>query len=255
MKVTVCELNDDQELFTNDWERLVSHVKTEESDLVLLPELPFSSWFGVTSVFQEDVWQSAVAAHDAWLKRIVELSPAAVMGTRPVNRDGKRLNEGFCWEQNVGYRIVHDKYYLPDEAGFWEATWYSRGSRNFTPTECRGAIIGFEICTELWALDQARIYGKKGVHLIVTPRATPHASTEKWLAGGQATAITSGAFSISSNHVSRETDAIHFGGCGWIISPDGDILEKTSREQPFVTVEIDLSLAERAKRTYPRYLL
>lgn len=44
------------------------------------------------------------------------------------------------------------------------------------------------------------------------------------------------------------------GGQGWIIGPDGEVLGMTSSEQPFVTVDIDLSLADRAKDTYPRYV-
>jgi hypothetical protein len=70
--------------------------------------------------------------------------------------------------------------------------------------------------------------------------------------GGRATAINSGAFSLSSNHVSSAADAVHLGGQGWVISRDGEVLGLTSQEQPFVTVELDLSAAEQAKRTYPR---
>ena len=255
MKVTVCQLNDQPDAFARDWEQLVAHVKAQQSELVLLPEMPFCSWFGVTPAFEESVWQAAVAAHNAWQARLVELAPAIVLGTRPVNLDGQRLNEGFCWEQATGYRIAHYKYYLPNETGFWEASWYSRGDGGFTPIKCGEALAGFEICTEMWAMDHARIYGKQGVHLIVTPRATPQATIEKWLVGGRATAIVSGAFSLSSNHTSSETDPVHFGGLGWIIAPDGEVLGLTSQEQPFVTAEIDLSLAESAKLTYPRYAL
>jgi predicted amidohydrolase len=195
MKVTVCELNASPERLARDWERLVAHARAERSELVLLPEMPFCPWFGVTPVFDERVWRSAVAAHDAWAERLVELAPAVVLGTRPVERGGQRLNEGFCWTQDAGYRIAHHKYYLPDEEGFWEASWYSRGDGSFTPLECGAARVGFEICTELWALERARLYGKEGVHIIVTPRATPRASLETWVVGGRATAITSGAFS------------------------------------------------------------
>ncbi|HZS07666.1 MAG TPA: carbon-nitrogen hydrolase family protein [Blastocatellia bacterium] len=254
MKVTVCELNDAPEAFARDWERLVAHVGAERSELVLLPEMPFHPWFGASPVFDERVWQAALAAHDAWQERLAELAPAIVLGTRPVNRGGQRLNEGFCRAQEMGYRIAHHKYYLPNEEGFWEASWYSRGDGSFTPLQCGAARVGFEICTELWAFDRARIYGKEGVHIIVTPRATPHSTLDKWVVGGRAAAITAGAFSLSSNHVSSASDAVHLGGLGWVIAPDGEVLGLTSPEHPFVTVELDLSAAERARHTYPRYV-
>lgn len=170
MKVTICELNDSPEGFARDWERLVAHAQAQQSELVLLPEMPFYPWFGVTPVFEALVWQAAVAAHDAWQERLFELAPAVVLGTRPVNRGGQRLNEGFGWAQDTGYRIEHHKYYLPDEEGFWEASWYSRGDGSFNPLQCGAARVDFEICTELWALDNARVYGNEGVHVIVTPR-------------------------------------------------------------------------------------
>lgn len=255
MKVTVCELSDQSEDLERDWERLVTHVQAQQSQLILLPEMPFYPWFGITPVFEERVWQATVAAHDEWQERLIELAPAIVLGTRPVNRGGQRLNEGFCWAPETDYRIAHDKYYLPDEAGFYEASWYSRGNGSFTPLQCGAACVGFEICTELWALDHARLYGKEGVHVIVTPRATPQSSLDAWVVGGRATAITSGAFSLSSNHITSAADAVHLGGQGWIIAPDGKVLGLTSEEQPFVTKELDLSEAERAKRTYPRYVL
>lgn len=254
MKVTVCELNASPETLTGEWDGLVDHVKAQGSDLVLLPEMPFYPWFGASPEFDENVWQSSITSHDIWQERLIDLAPAVVLGTRPVNVGGQRLNEGFRRENEMGYTKVHHKYYLPNEPGFWEANWYGRGDGTFDPVRSAGAKTGFAICTELWMLDQARLYGKQGVDIIVTPRATPETSIEKWVVGGRATAITSGAFSLSSNHVSTEDDRVQLGGQGWIIAPDGDVLGLTSKEMPFVTREIDLSAAEAAKKTYPRYV-
>jgi N-carbamoylputrescine amidase len=255
MRVTVCELGDEPNAFARDWDRLVTHVKAERSELVLLPEMPFCSWFAVTPAFDERAWQAAVASHDAWQTRLLELAPAVVLGTRPVNCGGRRLNEGFSWSQETGYASAHHKYHLPNEDGFWEASWYQPGDGSFTPLKCADATVGFEICTELWVMENARLYGKESVHIIVTPRATPKASLDKWLVAGRATAMISGAFSLSSNHVSTERDSPHLGGQGWIITPEGEVLGITSHEQPFVTAELELNAAVVAKTTYPRYVL
>ena len=255
MRVTVCELGDEPNAFGRDWDRLVTHVEAERSELVLLPEMPFCSWFAATPVFAASVWQSAVASHDAWQTRLEELAPAIVLGTRPVNCGGQRLNEGFSWSKEKGYTSAHHKYYLPDEDGFWEASWYQPGDGSFHPLKCADVMVGFEICTELWVMENARLYGKEGVHIIVTPRATPKPSLDKWLVGGRAAAMISGAFSLSANQVGTERDSLQMGGQGSIITPEGEILGLTSREQPFVTAEIDLNAAELAKTTYPRYVL
>jgi N-carbamoylputrescine amidase len=49
---------------------------------------------------------------------------------------------------------------------------------------------------------------------------------------------------------------LDFGGMGWIIEPQaGGVLGTTSGQEPFITMELDLRLAECAKATYPRYVL
>lgn len=254
MRVTVCELNDVPNVFAREWEQLVAHVKSESSQLVLLPEMPFCSWFAVTDRFDAEVWQRAVTTHEVWIERLIELAPAVVLGSRPVNEAGRRLNQGFVWDQTAGYRATHHKYYLPNEDGFWEASWYDRGDGKFIPISCGTISIGFQICTDLWFMEHARAYSKTGVHLIVNPRATARSTLDKWLAGGRAAAVVAGAFCLSSNRVSSEAQAATFGGQGWIIGPDGEVLALTSRENPFATVEIDLDEAEHAKSTYPRYV-
>jgi N-carbamoylputrescine amidase len=253
LRVTVCELSNDPDELERDWAGLVAHVKSVSSDLVVLPEMAFAPWFAAARQFDPGVWQAAVAAHDTWIERLAELAPAAV-GSRPVNVGDRRLNQGFVWDREAGYRPVHDKYYLPDEAGFWEASWYSRGDGDFSPFHSDAVLAGLLICTELWFLDRARAYGQAGAHLIAVPRATERQTREKWVVGGRAAAVVSGAFVACSNRVSRMDEATDLGGQGWIIGPDGDVLGLTSRERPFLSVEVDLREAEQAKQTYPRYV-
>ena len=254
LRVTVCELSNDPAELERDWAGLIAHVRSLSSDLVLLPEMPFAPWFAVTRRFEPDVWRAAVAAHEAWMERLTDLAPAAVVGSRPINASDRRHNQGFVWDRKTGYRPVHTKYYLPDEPGFWEASWYSRGDGAFNPFHCGSVRAGMLICTDLWFLDRARAYGQAGVHLLAVPRATPRETLEKWQVGGRAAAVVAGAFVASSNRVSRVAEEAHLGGQGWVVGPDGDVLGLTSRERPFVTVQLDLAEAERAKQTYPRYV-
>jgi N-carbamoylputrescine amidase len=251
MRVTVCELNDAPTLFSGDWDKLVSHVQSNASDLVLLNELPFSPWFGVTPNFELERWQIVVAEHDKWLKRLKELGSATVIATKPVNQGLKRLNQGFVWNEKVGYQATHSKYYLPNEEGVWEASWYHPGDGSFAVVSTEFGKIGFLICSEIWAMSRAQAYGKAGASLLVTPRASGQTTVEKWLTGGRVAAIVSGAYSLSSNRVSSSA----FGGGGWVISPDGEVLGVTSLAKPIITVEIELEATERAKQTYPRYIL
>jgi N-carbamoylputrescine amidase len=249
-KVTVSQMSDDRKRFQKEWVRLGDHVRNEGSDLVLLPEMPFFRWFYGARKYDPAVWKESMEAHGRWSKRLSELEADVVLATSPVQVGGRRHNEGFVWTNGKGREGVHFKSYLPDESGYYEASWYSRGNRDFAPFDAGKSRAGFMICSELWAMPHARRYGKDGVQLLVVPRCTGKGSVEKWVAGGKVAALISGAYCISSNRAGGM-----FGGVGWIIDPDGNVLGLTSSTEPFVTAELDSKKVETAKRTYPRYSL
>lgn len=259
MRVTVCQLAEDRERFGRDWSELARHVTSEGSDLVVLPEMPFSPWLAAAPDFDADAWRAAVEDHEAWLDRLSELAPAAVVGSRPVEDGRLRLNEGFVWDPDEGYRVVHHKRYLPDEEGFYEARWFHPGNRFFETVEVAGStVVGMQICSDLWMPHHLRTYVARGVHILTVPRATPRSSIDRWIVGGRATAIISGAFCLSSNRFGAAAGfgggSGAFGGSGWVIDPDGDVLGTTTSQHRVVTVSIDVADADRAKKTYPRYL-
>lgn len=256
MKITVSELKNDMALLEQQWKMLVDHVKSEQSDLVLLPEMPFSPWLAETDQVDAELWQKSVNMHEHWLSRFSELTPAAVLGTRPVIKEGKHLNEAFVWEEATGYEAVHHKHYLPNDKGWWEAQWYEPGEKEFRVIQTGKGRIGFLVCTEIWFNFHAREYAKQDIDLLVCPRATGLPSNDKWLAGGRTAAVVSGAYCLSSNFSPTKDHANNWGGCGWVIEPEeGDVLGTTSTDQPFLTLTVDLSVAESAKNSYPRNVL
>lgn len=259
MIVTVCQLRVERAAGpVENWPILAAHARAHHSDLVLLPEMAFYPWPFGRRHFDQATWEAAEAAHESWLPRLSELAPAVVAGSRPVTRNGERYNEGFLWSVEHGYSATHDKYYLPDEAGFWEASWYKRGDGRFEVAplqEADGApATGFLICTELWFLERARAYGQAGATLLLVPRATEKRTVDKWLAAGRVAAMVAGTYALSSNHYHDHDEPFALGGQGWAIDPEGDVLALTSPSRPFASVEIDLSRAVQARTTYPRYV-
>jgi N-carbamoylputrescine amidase len=220
MRLTVCELPNHTDHFSDAWRRLIEHVNENQSDLVLLPEMPFYRWLAQTANVDASQWQRAVRAHDEWIGRLDQMAPATIVSTRPVLEDRERRNVGFVWEPGTGAVDVHAKRYLPDEPGFWEASWYQRGDGDFSIADTPRANIGFLICTELWFTQHARDY-----------------------------------FCLSSNLAGTTSDGGDFAGVGWIVEPEeGEILGRTSAAEPFLTLDVDLAEADRAKTTYPRYV-
>lgn len=255
MKVTVCQLSNDRAALDREWLQLVNHCRRERSELVLLPEMPFTPWLAASEHADQGAWLSAVVEHESWRNTFLDLVPATVVGTQPVLEDAVGYNEGYVWSATGGYRATHRKYYLPNEAGFWEANWYAPGDKEFTPLETELCKIGFLICTEMWFTEHARSYARSGVDIVTAPRATGLASADKWVAGGRAAAVMSGAFCISSNRGGVDASGFEWGGHGWIIEPEeGEVLGLTTPDEPFLTIDVDLDIAIAAKRTYPRYV-
>ena len=57
-----------------------------------------------------------------------------------------------------------------------------------------------------------------------------------------------------SEFVLLPVDDMKLGGAGWITDPNGVVLGVTSDDEPFITIDLDLTYAEASKSTYPRYV-
>jgi N-carbamoylputrescine amidase len=255
MKVTVCQLDPRPAQLDAQLSALAKHVEMEQSDFLLLPEMCFADWLAAEQQPDAKKWAHAVNEHARHIADLSKLGAQSVLGTRPiVKENGSRRNEAYIWSQQDGAAPLHEKYYLPDEPGYWENTWYDRGEKSFEIGRTLGMRLGVQICTEMWFFEWARHYAASRADLLCVPRATPHGSVEKWLAGGQTAAVCSGAYCLSSNLWAPEGASPNAGGLGWVVDPEGNILATTDPQTPFATVEIDLEFARQSKATYPRYV-
>jgi N-carbamoylputrescine amidase len=235
MRVTVCELPDARRPFEDAWGALVEHVSRERSELLLLPQMPFSEWF-IDSAPDWSAWRAAARTHDEWERRLTELGRTLVLGTRPAEFGNERYEEAFAWDQDHGMRSIHAN--CRPGIGKNGGRWCNEGAAEFTPFEERGVLIGFLIGAEVWMENEARQYGQEGVDVICMPRSAG-AEFTRLLEGACQDAAASGAYVLSSNRSGA------FGGRGWVIAPDGRVLGMTSESSPFVSLEIETS-SERA---------
>ena len=251
MRVTICELPHETAALTAAWAALCEHTAAHGSQLVLLPEFTMVEPVWEAERFDAERWSAIETLGAEHLHCLPDLGAEYVVGTRPVTENGRRLNLAYLWSAGTGVQPLRSKFYLPQEPGSWEATWFEPGDPEFPVFHAGQASFGINICTELWALETYASYATLGVELLLSPRATELATMKKWLAVGVVAAVRSGAFSLSSNRVDTTGGC---GGGGWIIDPAGEVLALTSAAEPFATLEIDLSQAAAAKDSYPRYV-
>ena len=137
---------------------------------------------------------------------------------------------------------------MPDVPIARETLWFSQGDRKFAPVTNDTLRVGFQLCSEIMFPEHAREIGIAGAHLISHPRAG--GVGRRWRAACELSAVISGCYLASANRRSYDRDL--FSGASWLFSPEAALLAETSVARPFVTTEIDLTVAERAKETYPR---
>jgi len=242
MKVTVCQLHDESDLFMRDWEALTAHVSNERSELVVLPQMPFCPSFLERHHFDFAIWQAALAAHDAGEKRLHQLAPTMVVSSRPMDFGNERYHECFLWDEVNGVRTLHGE----SVANEHEVPWFLAATPDFVPTEVATVLLGVLFCSEFDRTAELERYAHEGVALLVTPRSVVTGESENCRENARRIALASGAYQLSSNRVS---DDGRFDGGGWIIDPAGRVLCQTDAQQPFATLEVNAWLGHRVKRS------
>jgi hypothetical protein len=95
--------------------------------------------------------------------------------------------------------------------------------------------ICFLLGAELSLEDEAERYGHAGVDLLAIRRPVRKVAFGDWFAQAQKAAALAGAHVLAS-HRSGRAD-----GHGFILSPDGKMLDRTDRSKAFVSLDLELS--------------
>ena len=256
MKVTVCEMSDNEDNFIGDWNQLVNHLYQNKTDLLLLPEMPFSKWIASEREVSRELKKRSVDKHEKWILKMDQLNAGQIVYSKPIINGDKFFNSAFVFEKGKGHLKIHTKSYFPEEPFFWEETWYDHEEPiTFESLTSGGIKIGVLLCTEMWFMEYAREYGKQGIDILLCPRATGIVSVNQWIRCGQTLSVLSGAYCLSSNKTGLSDRDFQWGGHGWIAEPvNGNLLGSTNTHEKFVTVEIDITKSRDAKREYPLYV-
>ena len=256
MKVTVCEISDDENDFIVDWDELVTHLDRSDPDLLLLPEMPFGKWIASEKDVDQESKIKSVEEHEKWMAKMEQLNARYIVYSKPVIAGDKFFNTAFVFEKGKGHSKIHTKSFFPEETFFWEERWFDpEEEKTFELLEIGGIKIGVLLCTEMWFMDYARQYGKQGIDILLCPRATGMTSVDQWIRCGQTLAIISGAFCLSANRSGRGDHGFYWGGSGWIAEPvSGNLSCITTPQEKFVTLEIDITKSRAAKKEYPLYV-
>lgn len=246
------EMPDGLEPSGPEWGRFIQAVTVARPDILVMNEMPFGRWLAQKADFSIEDAKQSVEIHAAGTAALADLGIPAVITSRPALRSDRLVNEAIVIEHGQ-VRSLHTKSYFPDEPGWFENSWFLRGDASFDIHDICGVNVGVLLCTELMFNEHARRYGRAGADLIVVPRATGK-NYENWITAGKMAAIVSGSYVVSSNRTGLMGDGPHFGGFGFAIGPEGDLIGKTSSDSTLTLIEIDVQLSARQRQEYPCYV-
>ncbi|CAN7767927.1 carbon-nitrogen hydrolase family protein [Rhizobium laguerreae] len=234
------------------WEQFAQAIGKCRPDILLMNEMPFGQWLARKNDFVVEDAQQSVEIHEAGTAALAALNIPAVITSRPMLLADRLANEAIVIE-NGEVRPLHTKTYLPQEPGWSEVSWFSRGDGRFNIQNICGLGVGVLLCTELMFNEHARQYGRCGADLIAVPRATGSAH-ESWITAGKMASIVSGSYVVSSNRVGHSTDGPRFGGGGFAITPGGDLAGRTESSSSIMLMDIDAQVSARQRQVYPCYV-
>ncbi|MBN7809015.1 carbon-nitrogen hydrolase family protein [Agrobacterium rosae] len=251
MKIAFIESPTDIEPEDIFWDRVVQFCEDHRVGALLLNEMPVGRWLAEERRYSAVVARESSASHDRFIRRFQD-TPFTVLGTRAVVDDPVLANEAFSLDHNR-YQPAHRKAYFPSETGFFETAWFQCREALFAPISVEDINFGFLICTELMFTEAARTYAKQDAHVILVPRATG-GNLETWKTAASMAAIVSGSYVLSSNRTGISKGGVSFNGGGFAFGPDGRLIDQTTIDQPFKTIELDIELVTRQRREYPCYI-
>ena len=235
------------------WQALSAQIAGQQTDILVTNEMPFGAWLAANKKFETLDANDSIDVHDEGIEALKTLGIPLVLSSRPILHVNKLANEAFALIDGR-YCAAHHKQYFPNEAGFYETSWFEAQKRGFDVIKANELTIGFLLCTEVMFNEWARHYGRQGAHLIVVPRATGQ-NYVQWKTAASMAAIVSGCYVVSSNRVGEYDNTLTFGGKGFAFAPDGTLISETTPQNPVVSFELDIGLVKYQQAQYPCYVL
>lgn len=250
MKIAVCEFKGPSQEIDSDFLDAIHKVK---ADITVFNEMPFGSWLAESEVFDQKKYDQSVDVHHHCIEQLKNFSMTHQHNfilSKPCYEKDQRVNRVVSLV-NGEEICTHTKQKFPQKPGYWEKSWFGPGETKFELLSIENVKIGILLCTDSMYMEFARLYSQKGASVIVVARATSGDSDKVWMSTLKVMAMQTGCYVVSSNRRSLPGAAQTFNGTGMIFNPVGDLMAKTSEQNPIVSTTLDLALVNEAKASYP----
>jgi len=227
-----------------------NHIKSNEVDLILLPEMFLTGFTMDTTQFAEKMTGSTIK----WLQQWAKLLNTQIWGSLIIEENDQYFNR-FVIVSEKGVETYYDKVHLFRMGD--ENNHYSQGS-NRVVYQLKGWNILLQVCYDLRFPVFSRnknINGEKEYDVIVYVANWPKVRSYIWSNLLQARAIENQVYSIGVNRVGLDGHQIDHSGDSAVINPWGQVIYKSLPSQPDIQlVQLKKSVLNDIKNKFPAYL-
>ena len=213
-------------------ERLVDRLreaKTAGAEIAVLPELACNPWSPAMKQLQDDDEESLGGPRCKLQQSAAKEVGIGLIGAAILTSGDTRFNTCLFWDEHGELLGTYQKHHIPEEGGFWETSHYAAGVEGFPVFDFRGWKIGIQICSDMNRPQGSHILAASGAEIIIGPRASQHATYEKWRPVWIANALTTGCYVCSVNRPATEQGVL-LGGASIAVSPDGTVIVESCAE-------------------------
>jgi predicted amidohydrolase len=226
----------------------LARAKTEDADLVVLPELMLTGY--ALGLVSEDVSRSV---DDPEITELAEaaVGTACVVGFAEAGR--VHTYNSAAYLEGGAVRHVHRKLYLPTYDVWEERKHFTPGNamRAFDTDIGRVAVL---ICSDAWQPALAVLAVQDGARLLIVPADSTRrrgAIEEEWRDINRFYARMLETYVVFVNRIGAEGELSFWGG-SHVYDPWGELVAEAPLGEPaFLTVELDPTAVRRRRREMP----
>ena len=264
--------NDKQQSLAQTEQQLDALVAQAQPDIVLLQELHGTQYFCQTA--DPNLFDLAEPIDGPTAQRLAQLAQQhgiVLIGSIFERRaPGVYHNTALVFDSDGSLAGCYRKMHIPDDPGFYEKFYFTRGDQGFEPIDTSAGRLGVLVCWDQWYPEAARLMAMAGAEILFYPTAIgwdPMDTDEEQLRQQQAWQIIQRSHAVANhlpvvaaNRVGFEADpsgaseGIQFWGHSFICGPQGELLTQGSSDDPEVLwADVNLDRTETLRRIWPYF--
>ncbi|MEN8249281.1 MAG: amidohydrolase [Bacteroidota bacterium] len=249
LRITLIQSNPEWHNVEDNLARLTSILPTENSDVIILPEM-FTTGFTMAS---EEMAEKMEGRSHLWMKEQSARTESVVCGSIIIEENGKYFNR-FLWVEPNGKTKFYDKRHLFRMAD--EHNYYNEGTSEVVIT-FKGWRIKPLICYDLrfpvWSRNKL-IDNRLSYDLLIYVANWPQARISAWDTLLKARAVENSAYTIGLNRVGKDEKGIEYNGHSGIYGPKGEQLYFSENIEFVSTISLNLEDLNTYRAKFPSHL-